>query len=132
MYLIDTSAWIESFNKGSKFRINDHFQVNEVFICLPIYQEILQGIKDDSSYAMMKRALDFSRILDNPIDKEIFEEAISIYRQARKKGITIRSSMDCLISAIAIKHDATVIHLDRDFLAISTFTTLKESSVRKF
>jgi|JI9StandDraft_1071089.scaffolds.fasta_scaffold194421_3 predicted nucleic acid-binding protein len=129
MFLLDTSAWIESFRKKSKFQINKHFRPEEIRICLPVYQEILQGIGDDSSYTEVKKALDSAKFLEENLNQTIFEDAISIYRQARKKGITIRSSIDCLISAIAIKHNATVVHLDRDYSQISQFTLLKEKRI---
>ena len=110
MYLIDTSVWIESLKKNSKFNIQKHFKEHEIFLCLPVYQEILQGIRDDAVFWAVK-------------------EATAIYRQARKKGITIRSSVDCLIAAIAIKNHATIIHKDRDYSEISKFTTLKEKNI---
>ena len=37
----------------------------------------------------------------------------------------IRSAVDCLIAAIAIRHDATVWHKDRDYDYIATFTGLR-------
>ncbi|MBK6608355.1 MAG: PIN domain-containing protein [Leptospiraceae bacterium] len=129
MYLIDTSVWIESLKKDSKFRIQKHFKEHEIFLCLPVYQEILQGIRDDSVFWAVKKALDHSNILEETITRETFEEAISIYRQARKKGITIRSSVDCLIASIAIRNHATIIHKDRDYSEISKFTTLKEKNI---
>jgi predicted nucleic acid-binding protein len=38
-----------------------------------------------------------------------------LYRRARRAGVTIRSDVDCLIAACAIRHDLTVLHRDRDF-----------------
>ncbi len=129
MYLIDTSVWIESLKKDSKFKIQKHFKEHEIFLCLPVYQEILQGIRDDSVFWAVKKALDHSKILEETLTKETFEEATSIYRQAGKKGITIRSSVDCLIASIAIRNHATIVHKDRDYSEISKFTTLKEKSI---
>ena len=129
MYLIDTSVWIESLKKNSKFKIQKNFKEHEIFLCLPVYQEILQGIRDDAAFLAVKKALDYSKFLEETLSKEIFEEATSIYRQARKKGITIRSSDDCLIASIAIKNHATIIHKDRDYSEISKFTVLKEKNI---
>ena len=130
MYLIDTSVWIESLKKNSKFNIQKHFKEHEIFLCLPVYQEILQGIRDDAVFWAVKKALDHSKFLEETLSKETFEEATAIYRQARKKGITIRSSVDCLIAAIAIKNHATIIHKDRDYSEISKFTALKEKNIQ--
>ena len=95
-----------------------------------MYQEILQGIRDDSVFLQIKRALDYSNILESPMDKDLFEQGVEIYKQAGKKGITIRSSIDCLIAAIAIKNDSTLIHLDRDYIEIAKYTTLKEKNIK--
>ena len=129
MFLLDTSAWIESFKKNSKFRIEEKFDPGLIYLCLPVYQEFLQGIKDDRTYSHLKKALDHSNFLEEPMTKVIFEEASNIFRQAKKKGITIRSSMDCQIAAIAIQHQAIVVHKDRDYKQISKFTNLKEVSI---
>ena len=56
---------------------------------------------------------------------DTFREAAHIYRTCRAKGFTIRSSMDCLICATALQHQAWVLHNDRDFDAIARFFPLK-------
>jgi predicted nucleic acid-binding protein len=55
----------------------------------------------------------------------LFVAAAEIYRQGRRRGITIRSSTDCLIAAIAIDYGIPVWHRDRDFRAISRYTALE-------
>jgi predicted nucleic acid-binding protein len=129
MILLDTSAWIEYFKKNSTFKLNLLYKPSEIYLCLPVYQEILQGIGDDNIYLQIKKALDSSNFLENPISKEVFEEASSLYRLTRKKGITIRSTMDCLIATIAIRNNATVLHKDRDFSQISKITSLKQEKI---
>ncbi len=56
---------------------------------------------------------------------ELYEEASEIFRIGRRKGMTIRSSIDCLIAAIAIENKIPVSHLDRDFKSIAQFTKLE-------
>ncbi len=48
-----------------------------------------------------------------------------MYRACRRQGVTVRSSVDCLIAAVAIRRDIPVLHLDRDFGAIATCTGLQ-------
>jgi predicted nucleic acid-binding protein len=60
---------------------------------------------------------------------ELFHEAILLFREARKKGVTVRSSVDCLIAASAIRHGATVLHRDRDFDNLARVTSLKSRRV---
>jgi predicted nucleic acid-binding protein len=63
--------------------------------------------------------------LADPVPLRLYREAAEIYRQGRRRGITIRSSVDCLIAAIAIDHKVAVWHHDRDFSAIARYTTLE-------
>ena len=64
-------------------------------------------------------------VLSDPIPLGLFVSAAEIYRQGRRRGITIRSSTDCLIAAIAIDHGIPVWHRDRDFVVIARYTGLE-------
>jgi len=56
---------------------------------------------------------------------ELFLDAAEIYREGCRRGITIRSSNDCLIAAIAIANGVPVWHKDRDYEQISRYTRLR-------
>jgi predicted nucleic acid-binding protein len=56
---------------------------------------------------------------------EAFLEAAEIYRSGRRRGYTIRSTVDCLIAAIAIRNGVTVWHKDRDYDSIARYTALR-------
>ena len=47
--------------------------------------------------------------------------AAEIYQELRRKGGTIRSIVDCMISAVAIETGAIVLHKDRDFEYIAEY-----------
>jgi hypothetical protein len=64
-------------------------------------------------------------IVESPLRWEIFEEAIRLHRAARLARYTVRSSVDCLIAACALRHGLTVAHHDRDFDAIAKVSTLR-------
>ena len=64
-------------------------------------------------------------LLSDPLKSETFLRAAEIYRQGRRKGYTIRSSVDCLIAAIAIENRVPIWHRDRDFGAIARYTALE-------
>jgi predicted nucleic acid-binding protein len=51
--------------------------------------------------------------------------AINLYRHLRKKGITIRKSVDCLIASYAILEDMYILHNDSDFTQIAKESKLK-------
>lgn len=131
VYLVDTSAWILHFSTDSSFDLRTICPPEERAICLPVYQEILQGIRDEKVYRHLREILLAGDIVENPLTIGLFDEAVGLYRLARKNGLTIRSSVDCLIAACAIRHDLTILHNDRGFAALSAISTLKQMNIKK-
>jgi predicted nucleic acid-binding protein len=54
-----------------------------------------------------------------------FDEAIDLFLNARRAGLTIRSGVDCLIAACAIRNDAMIVHVDRDFTKLAQVSPLQ-------
>ena len=67
--------------------------------------------------------------VENPLGLDVVQDAVELYRKARKQGITIRSSADCLIAACALRHDLEVLHRDRDYPLIARVSRLKQREV---
>lgn len=86
-------------------------------MCGVILAEVLQGIREDREYRKTKAYLDNLIYLDLP--RKVYLGAADIYRSLRAGGVTIRNTVDCLIAAVCIEHDAILLHNDRDFEAIS-------------
>jgi predicted nucleic acid-binding protein len=68
-------------------------------------------------------------MVESPLQSEVFLEAANLYRLGRASGHTIRSSVDCLIAACALRHDLEVVHRDRDFDAIARISGLRERRI---
>ena len=123
MILVDSSVLIEFFknekNKSTqKFRKllekKISFGINAV-----IFQELLQGAKSEKEYELLKRYLMGLRFYHPKHPVNSFEKAARIYFDCRRKGVTIRSTIDCLIAQTAIEHDLMLFHNDKDFEAMS-------------
>jgi predicted nucleic acid-binding protein len=134
MILVDTSAWVEYFRAtGSSAALEVRRllsdQPNEVAMCEPIAMEILSGAVDDGRHAKLEQLVNGLPSLtgDNAID---FRSAAGIYRAGRRAGQTIRSLNDCLIAAVAIRHEARIVHRDADFEVIAQLTSLQAASFR--
>jgi predicted nucleic acid-binding protein len=124
--LVDSSVWISLLSKKPKWQLTPD-QLLQIATCPPVIQEILQGFTDERNYQDFKaNFLSLPRYGD-PIDNSIFVKAAELYRRGRKKGLTIRSSVDCLIAAIAIEHNVCVWHDDRDFKTIARFSALEQT-----
>ncbi len=128
MILVDTSIWIGWIRQRIDFGA---VSIRQMVICPPILQEILQGIDDTPVLASFRETLMLVPRLDDPVPIDAFLEAAEIYRDGRRRGITIRSSVDCLIAAIAIRHGATIFHQDRDFEQIARFRGLRTRSAAR-
>jgi len=123
MYLVDTSAWISLFrgrDTPASFRLREILEQALPFgISSVIYQELLQGAKDKSDYQLLREYLETQQFY-HPVDKvESYANAARIYFHCRRKGITIRSTIDCLIAQIAIEHQLLLLHEDDDFTRMS-------------
>ena len=118
-YLADTSIWIDYFNKkkeSSQIQIFRTLLESEARICIcpVVYQEILQGVRDDKEFERIKRTISVLDMLDTDIITAS-DYAIGIYRTLRKKGLTVRKSQDCLVAAYAMLENLILLHNDRDF-----------------
>lgn len=129
MFLVDTSLWIEVFRRPSRLELGSVVDLDEVVTCLPVIQEVLQGFLEEHAFRIAREAMFAFPILEAPLSQEVFEEAAQLYRSARRFGVTVRSSIDCLIAACAIRHGIPVLHVDRDFTLLARVSSLKERRI---
>lgn len=119
--LVDTSVWIDFFRRISSREtalFKEALQRREqIFIVGIIAQEILQGVRNDAQ----QRSILHYLLLFSKIDAEFVDylAAANIYRSLRRRGLTIRSPVDCLIAALAIKQKVSLLHKDTDFAVIA-------------
>ena len=123
MILVDTSIFIGYFKelKRTPYKKMDYIIDNEIpyGICFYVYQELLQGSANEYEYKLLREYLNTLPFYDLLYGKESFENAASMYMNCRKKGITIRSTIDLIIAEIAIENDLYLFHDDNDFTNIS-------------
>lgn len=126
--IFDTTVWIDFLAQkqtnltellNEKIRNHYHFH-----ICMPIIQEILQGIRDDRQFYLVKELISELDLLEADAWASSVGAA-TMYRNLRKRGVTIRKSQDCLIAWYAISYDLELAHNDRDFDLIAAHTPLK-------
>lgn len=128
MILVDTSVWIDFLRgENSVHRETLHRLIeDEEDVCVTeiILTEILQGIKSDKDFRKLKDyLLEFP--IYSPKGTETYLKAAQIYRDCRKKGKTVRKTVDCVIAAIAIENNLNLFHKDSDFNLIASCTPLK-------
>jgi predicted nucleic acid-binding protein len=127
--LVDTTIWVEFFREKERSKQADVLQQlieedNNICICPIIYQEVLQGVRDDKTFTEIKNILQNVKMVSTPI-MTVADHAIDLYRSLRKKGITIRKPYDCLIASYAILEDIYLFHNDSDFRQMEKDSKLK-------
>ncbi len=129
MVLVDASVWIEVFRKPSKLKLEKLVDFDDVVTCLPVIQEVLQGFRDEPAFQVARDAMHALPIVESPLGRMVFDDAVGLYRSARRAGLTIRSSVDCLIAACAIRNGLSVLHRDRDFDKLARVSALESRAV---
>jgi hypothetical protein len=116
--LVDSSVWIEYFNgkKNSHTDYLDEILGSElVGIGDLMLTEVLQGFRSDSVFKTAK-----SLLVDLPIFEIIGQKraikAAENYRFLRKKGITVRKTVDNLIATFCIDQQLPLLFVDKDFV----------------
>jgi predicted nucleic acid-binding protein len=123
--LVDTSVWIEVFRRPSRLALDAWVAFDDVVTCLPVVQEVLQGFRDEAAFTRARQAMAAMPIVDSPMTADVFLHAAGLYRAGRRAGLTMRSGVDCLIAASAIRHGLEVLHHDRDYDMIATVSALR-------
>lgn len=116
-FLVDSSVWISFFHDpdgqlGQGFARLVRETETEILGCPPVRMELLVDPQDFRRRRIM-RVYEGFRSTD--IVEDDFDVAAEFYRGVQQRGHTIRSQVDCLISAIAVRNGATVVHNDVDF-----------------
>jgi predicted nucleic acid-binding protein len=127
--LVDTSVWIEVFRARQPLVLTSFVEFDDVVTCLPVVQEVLQGFRDESDFRRAREAMLSLPIVEAPLGETTFLEAVALYRHARRAGRTVRSSVDCLIAACALRSDLEVLHRDRDFAALAAVSGLRQRAI---
>ena len=124
MILVDTSVLIDLFKGNVNEAVRDFHEVIEqqipFGICSVIYQEVLQGARTKKEYAILIEYLSTQRFFHPKDQLTSYAGAANIYFSCQKKGITIRSTIDCLIAQIVLEHDLFLLHNDKDFTAMAS------------
>jgi predicted nucleic acid-binding protein len=129
MVLVDTSVWIDVFKRQNPVDLEAVVDFEKVVTCLPIIQEVLQGFRNETAFRTAREAMLNLPSVEDPLTFDLFDQAIGLYRTARQNGITIRSSVDCLIAACALRADLEVLHRGRDFAKLATVSRLRQRAI---
>ena len=119
-HLLDTSAMIEWLRDSTSHTTTEIERLrqspDELALTQPVVMEVLMGAPRGTELRT-RQALARFPLID--VDRSDFEVAADLYRGALRSGHTVRSSMDCLIAAVAVRSGAVLVHRDRDFRCLA-------------
>jgi hypothetical protein len=123
VYLVDTSAWLDYLKGITSPVVTKLTEVMDRQVAFGItgviYQEILQGAETEKDFALLEEYFGTQRFFHPRDPVETHRNAAALYARCRRRGVTPRSTVDCLIAQVAIEHELQLLHSDRDFLAMA-------------
>ncbi len=129
MILADTSVWIDYLNgkiTPQTDLLDECLIEGTLAMGDLIFLEILQGIRDDKQYKLVKSKLS---LLDqySMFSPAMVAKCANNFRALRKKGVTIRKTNDVIIASFCIEKKMGLLYTDRDFKPFSEHLGLKSA-----
>jgi hypothetical protein len=127
LIVVDSSVWIDYFNGKITPKTNwlDSALGNEpILIGDIILTEVLQGFQSDSDFKKAKSLLLSFHVVEM-LGMEVALKSASNYRYLRKKGVTIRKTIDVIIGTFCIHNAFSLLHDDKDFTPLEKHLHLR-------
>jgi predicted nucleic acid-binding protein len=124
--LIDTSVLVALFRDRTGEVTQSLQQLldgRDFYLTRFTQMELLQGAREEKEWLKLSDYLADQDYLE--MDDEAWADAARLYYDLRRQGLTVRSVIDCCIAEIAMRHNTTLLHNDRDFVTIAKKRTLK-------
>jgi len=129
MIFVDSSVWIDYFNGKSSpevTKLDSLLGIESVSTGDLILVEVLQGFRNDKDYKIAKNLLT-SLTVFNMLDSNIAIKSADNFRALRKKGITVRKTVDSIIATFCIQNKLSLLHSDKDFKPFHKHLRLKNA-----
>lgn len=127
MVLVDTSVWIDYF-RGTEtprvFLLDGMLARDRIIIGDLIITELMQGFRYKKELAAISEIVNLLEYKDL-VGREIAEKSAENYRYLRKKGATVRKTIDVIIGTFCIENEIYLLHDDRDFTPMEKHLGLK-------
>jgi hypothetical protein len=117
MVIVDTTVWID-YLRGLRNKETDYFDrelgrkrfgLTDLILC-----ETLQGVGDDNTFTRVLRELRKFEVFETG-SQELAIEAARNFRNLRRRGRTVRKTIDCLIATFCLRYGHSLLHRDRNY-----------------
>lgn len=118
MVIVDTTVWIDYLTGAVNAETGwldreidrQRLGLTDIILC-----EILQGIRDDTSFGRALRELNRFELFQTG-GRDLAIHAARNFRRLRQKGFTVRKTIDCWIATFCLREGHTLLHRDRDYV----------------
>lgn len=128
MIVVDTSVWINVLNDVDSPKASRCTELLKdgapLALTDVIFTEILQGFRNERDARRVEKHFRAFPVLRLE-DLDDFALAAELYRKARRAGVTIRKTLDCLIAVPCVRSGAPILHADEDFDRLASCTDLE-------
>jgi len=131
LIFVDSSIWIDFFNGRRSIetdKLDSLLGIEPVGLGDLVLIEVLQGFHHDRDYQTAKDLLTSLTIFDLG-GREIAVKSADNFRYLRKRGVTVRKTVDVLIATYCIHHNLPLLHSDKDFEPFHTHLNLRNALV---
>lgn len=129
MIAVDTSVLVDFFRgvESSAVELFVSLERDAIPFAVPAIccQELLQGARNKKEWKLLSDYLGTQRLLAPEDPWVAHSGAARIYFESRRKGVTVRSAVDCLVAEIALEEEATLLHDDEEFERIKRVRPLR-------
>lgn len=129
MIVVDSSVWIDYFtgkNTAGAEKLDALLGEELVAISDLILVEVLQGFRTDKDFRQARKLL-MSLAVVNMLDTKIALKSAANFRTLRKKGITVRKTIDAIIATYCIDNKLPLLHSDKDFQPFHRYLKLQNA-----
>ncbi len=127
MVIVDASVWIDLFldhRTAQTAWLSQHCGVERIGIASLTLCEVLQGIRGEARFQRAQRELAQFEIFETGSTALAIASARN-YRILRGLGLTVRTTIDCMIATFCINQSYQLLHNDRDFDAFEAHLGLQ-------
>lgn len=127
MIVVDSNTWADFFNgvpTPHVGRLDAALENEEDLSVIPIIvTEVLQGFRTDTGFQRARRVLLALPVIHPDVDCHV--RAARLFRSLRRRGITVRGAVDCVIAQACLDTGAELLSPDVDFEHIARHTALR-------
>lgn len=125
--LVDASVWIDFFNGSPSpeaIFLRENLGRRRFIVGDLILAEVLQGFRQQTHFTVAADAMQKFPVV-SLVGQRMAVLSARNYRYLRSQGVTIRSTIDCLVASFCIANEISLLHSDRDYSNFEQLLRLK-------